>query len=1167
MSFKGDLHSVPLGDVLQTLFQNEKKGRLELDCPEFKKSIYCSPQGITLLEPEILKRRRFGDIVVTAGLAERTRIEECLKGLNGEKPIGQVLLENNIIDEETIERIMRIQVEEELFGLFDISRGAFEFFEEESDLPTIQKHKLPLFQLEGVVFEAARRMDEWSYIRKYIPDLDTIFILIHGTEISGTEIEVGILGQVDGRQSVRDISDCLLASPFDVAKLMATLVEQKKIRISDKLEQLNLAQDLIDEGEISRAGTILKKLRPNLKQIILGEFDVRSLADLFYKVGDILTATNILLTKVRQEQEGDDETSHLPFLEQAHRIAPKDTRILNELAKLSANLGDTENMVQYLTALAKIHISENKHELSIKVCEQILEVDRRNKFVIENMPDCLVNANNKDSAIEFLENMVAQLGKKAEPELIASIYRKIIKIDPARKDINEKLAKTLRKVRNKNRKYIHLAAMILILTGGVASWFINTGEKMTDMDRVAYASMKFAQNDIPGARSALLSIMDSLEEPDAVDQARLLLANIDKRMNQGEVMSVELEKTKYFDALKESQAWIEQGTYDKALASLQELSQSFDDIEYEKTTREEAARIVAKIRKEMPRLRGHFNDFANPALEEEIQPVYDEYYPLASPEKVASLKSLSSLLRDNAETELFNELITEEIIEEVDKTAAQAEELLADLQEMEERLTRLQSLDDLSELYNQAIAAEEEGRLDNAYELFKQLANQYGEGTLSQDFMSKKADLEYFFTSIDKVRDLTDSDQVAEAYDLAVELLNKYDDEAHASFIEVPVQVMAVPHDVRIKSQGLDLGTAPTVLRLQGRESMNLNVEREGYERTSFVVDWNGGAERSLFLNRLTQFRIKVGGVVEAEPIVKEGDLVLASRSGDIFRIDSETGDILKKHDTKSLSGVATPVVHAHDGLYFTTVEGELWMLSSTLKVQDRVELSAGTRCPPFVVEKGIVTLCLDGTVECRTPDLKEVLWSHAGESKILTWPVIVDDTMYCAFSDGRVVGLNITDGLPSWQYDSESESLCGIALTDEMLVMTSKDGWVKGVDLQAAEERWTTEVHSFIRHAPVCHDEGVLVAANRKLICIDQASGEIVSSTELNSEITTQPKVDDGFLCVGTKEGNIHYRRIASEVDTWVYQASGAITSPPLMTSKIVYVADKKGGLSAITR
>ncbi|MFH2002889.1 MAG: DUF4388 domain-containing protein, partial [Planctomycetota bacterium] len=675
MSFKGDLHSVPLGDVLQTLFQNGKKGRLVLDCPEFQKSIYCCPTGITLLEAEILTRRRFGDIVVTAGLVERARVEECLKDACQKKPIGQILRDNNIIDDDTIDRIMRIQVEEELFYLFDLSRGKFEFFENEDDSMIVEEHNLPMFQVEGVVFEAARRMDEWTNIRAFIPDLDTIFVLIHGTEIQGTEAEVRILEQVDGRHSVRDISDCLLASPFEVAKIMASLVESKKVRMADKLELLNLAQDLIDEGEISRAGITLKKLRPNLKNIILGEYDVQSLADLFYKVGDILTATNILLTKVRQDQENDSSSDNLPFLEQAHRIAPKDTRILNELAKLAANLGDEKSRVLHLTALAKIHISENKHELSIKVCEQILEADPGNAFVIENMPDCLVNANNKDSAIEFLENMVAQLGKKADPQLLAGIYRKIIKIDPSRKDMAEKLRKALRKVRNKNKKYIHLAGMLVILVGGVASWFINTGENMTDMDRVAYAAMKFAQNDVQGARTALLGVMETLEEADAIDQAKLLLANIDKRLDQGDQMTAEIEKKRYFSRLQESQAWIEQGWFDKAISSLQALSVEFDAIQFGKTTRDEAVSVIEKIQKEIPLLRNQVSEFSEPALEEELQKVFDAFHPIASSEKLESLNTLAGVLKTHAGEELFKDLITDKMIADVEAAAGQVSKL------------------------------------------------------------------------------------------------------------------------------------------------------------------------------------------------------------------------------------------------------------------------------------------------------------------------------------------------------------------------------------------------------------------------------------------------------------------------------------------------------------
>ncbi|MBU0755106.1 MAG: DUF4388 domain-containing protein, partial [Planctomycetes bacterium] len=332
MALKGDLTSVPLGDVIQTLFQNEKDGTLKLRGDDFEKSIYCCPKGITLLEPEILNRRRFGDIVVAAKVCTRLELEKALRGNAEDLPVGQVLVNAGIMDQEMVDLILKIQVEEEIFDLFNLSNGEFEFFENEGN-SSVKANGLPLFQVNGMVFEAARRMDEWALIHEYSGDLDSVFVRIEGKEPPDGHDAKKIFKCIDGRSTLQNISDQLIASPFEVAKTVASLARDGLVRLADKHELLALAQDLIDGDEIAAAGTILKKLRPNLNNVILGEEDVSSLANLFYKVGDILTATNLLLNRVKESKKASLHSDSLTFLKQAHRIAPQDIRILKELAQ------------------------------------------------------------------------------------------------------------------------------------------------------------------------------------------------------------------------------------------------------------------------------------------------------------------------------------------------------------------------------------------------------------------------------------------------------------------------------------------------------------------------------------------------------------------------------------------------------------------------------------------------------------------------------------------------------------------------------------------------------------------------------------------------------------------------------------------------------------------
>ena len=153
MAFKGNLRDVPPADVLQVLLQNEKQGTLRIQGPDSTKHIYCSSEGITLLEPEILKKRRIGDIIVAAKLAAREDVEHAAANMKEGQRLGEALAEAGIIHPDAIHHLLRIQIEEELLSIFDVKSGEFEFIEEEEDGEPHVREGLPLFQLDGVVID------------------------------------------------------------------------------------------------------------------------------------------------------------------------------------------------------------------------------------------------------------------------------------------------------------------------------------------------------------------------------------------------------------------------------------------------------------------------------------------------------------------------------------------------------------------------------------------------------------------------------------------------------------------------------------------------------------------------------------------------------------------------------------------------------------------------------------------------------------------------------------------------------------------------------------------------------------------------------------------------------------------------------------------------------
>jgi hypothetical protein len=452
MAFKGDLISASLSDVLQMLYHNGKEGTLRVFGTNFMKSLYCSREGITLLNPDILESRNFGGALVAMGIAEKEKVERAATRVKGRISVSDAFVKSGLVDEDTLKRMIKHHVTEEVYGLFDLTSGEFEFQEGSDGEQALQQDNLPVIPVGTVLLESARRIDEWQHLGKDIGNLENIFVKKPDCDEEEDPEGLKVLKFVNGRSTVRQISDCLLLSPIAVAKIMAKLVERNRIRPLDKDEFLNLARELIENKEIEDVGAILQQLRPNLKNIISEDIDVGSLADLYSQEGDLKTATGLLLEKADQTGggEADDADS---YLEQAHKIDPEDMRVLMELAEACSEKGDKEGRIRHLCALVFVCLKGEQYDRAFKTCNEILEAGIEDTYlmenippfpdglaeggeaefleglIIDNMPDFLVEAANKQGAVEFLENMIHKLGGDHDPRHVAGLYSQIIRAE------------------------------------------------------------------------------------------------------------------------------------------------------------------------------------------------------------------------------------------------------------------------------------------------------------------------------------------------------------------------------------------------------------------------------------------------------------------------------------------------------------------------------------------------------------------------------------------------------------------------------------------------------------------------------------------------------------------------------------------------------------------
>jgi hypothetical protein len=456
--------------MLQMLLESHGEGLFEVTKQDTRKSIYWNQDGLTLLNPEVLNEERLAQMIVAAGLAETEDVENLSCEEQSISSICASFAQAGLIDEEQLKNLMRIRLEEEIFKIFELTTGEFEFDTSRDKISAIDKHDLPMMDMMGLAIEVARCRDEWRYIHETISDLDTVYIKNPGHEDVKDAVAVEILKCINGRRTVRNISDSRLTSYLEVCKVLVILAQENKIRPAEDHEIVELARDLVDCGEGARAGVVLSKLKPRIETLLEMD-DASDLADLFHQAGHSMTATKILMDRFREMRENGEEDESHDYLEHAHMIDPENTEILNEMANFRANSGDKDGQIKYLIASARSHLKAERFTEAMQVFSKILllkpedtkllrnlpgdekggdfqgSVKFLEEYIIDNMPEFLVNAENNQGAVEFLEKLVRELGYVADSRLIAGIYRLICQEDQSPADSSagkkkESLART-----------------------------------------------------------------------------------------------------------------------------------------------------------------------------------------------------------------------------------------------------------------------------------------------------------------------------------------------------------------------------------------------------------------------------------------------------------------------------------------------------------------------------------------------------------------------------------------------------------------------------------------------------------------------------------------------------------------------------------------------------
>ncbi|GEM_PF-3206389 len=460
MTLKGDLDSISLADVFQTLSMTQQEGTLFVQDRESRKAIYFSKDGVRLVTTGEKKGGKLGDMLVGMGKITQDQLDEAL-GIHKEDGIrlGEVLIRLGFVTEKDIEAAVRVQIEEEIYDLFSWEGGSFEFAEGPPPDGTFEADDLPVTQLtfnvNSLIMEAARRIDEWDLIEKVIPSTREIFIVDpRVNELEYTDRERRILRYLDGQHDVREIVDHSHVPKFDVCKFIYRLVEEEKVHHAPFETLLEFGDQAVSEEDLPRAvkfyeqalqGKIKKKsdqIKARLRLAQALEYldrkkeaadQYKVLADAKIEEKDVEGAINIWQKVIDLNPLDLENKERLinVYLENRAHLDPGRSDVIRSIEFSLFKNGKS---------LAMAFAYAGQIDRAKEVLNRLIELVPSNVELRKALANIHLDAGEKAEAVEELEHIAQFLLANRNYEEIREVYKNILKIDPSRADIRKKIS-------------------------------------------------------------------------------------------------------------------------------------------------------------------------------------------------------------------------------------------------------------------------------------------------------------------------------------------------------------------------------------------------------------------------------------------------------------------------------------------------------------------------------------------------------------------------------------------------------------------------------------------------------------------------------------------------------------------------------------------------------
>jgi hypothetical protein len=236
MAVSGNLKTMSAGDVLQWLSLAQKTGTLVVHNKSVEKKIFFK-SGRVISSASNDPREYLGQFLMSHGYLSEAELTKAMEVQRQSGILlGKILVMIDVINEDDLNRLMRLKAEEEIYDLFLWKEGDFHFLDDE--LPQFEMIPLKV-DVTGIIMEGMRRVDEWSRIRELIANEALVPVIEKPAsdevldDFEFDDAQRQIIRAIDGKRSIGDLVVETRSSSFTVSSTVHQLAREGYIQLTD----------------------------------------------------------------------------------------------------------------------------------------------------------------------------------------------------------------------------------------------------------------------------------------------------------------------------------------------------------------------------------------------------------------------------------------------------------------------------------------------------------------------------------------------------------------------------------------------------------------------------------------------------------------------------------------------------------------------------------------------------------------------------------------------------------------------------------------------------------------------------------------------------------------------------------------------------------------------